>query len=141
VRRSKSEAGERLIAISPMLRDVLSDRYRRTSFRGDDERVFCHPTRGTVYRAETFDPALKAALAKAGVDGHDRAFHDLRHASLTNGAAAGESPIAPDDPCRPHEHEHDQAVSASGRDGVPGRGRPAGTAASRRLGFYLPERT
>ena len=45
--------------------------------------VFCHPERGTVYRAETFRAALRAAP-----------FHDLRHASLTNGAAAGESPLA-----------------------------------------------
>jgi integrase len=47
-----------------------------------------------VYRAETFAPALTAALAAAGVDAKLRAFHDLRHASLTNGAAAGEQPIA-----------------------------------------------
>src|SRR5262245_33293753 len=38
--------------------------------------------------------ALTAALAAAGVEGNLRSFHDLRHASLTNGAAAGESPIA-----------------------------------------------
>ena len=30
----------------------------------------------------------------AGVEGDLRPFHDPRHASLTNGAAAGESPIA-----------------------------------------------
>jgi integrase len=94
VRRSKSEAGERSIALSPMLRDVISERYRATSFRGGDELVFCHPERGTIYRAETFDPLFRVALAEAGIDDHVRAFHDLRHASLTNGAAAGESPIA-----------------------------------------------
>jgi hypothetical protein len=55
--------------------------------------VFCHPERGTVYRAETFSEALTAALAAAGVEADLRAFHDLRHASLTNGAATGESPI------------------------------------------------
>ena len=52
------------------------------------------PECGTVYRAETFQEALRAALTAAGVEGEVRPFHDLRHASLTNGAAAGESPIA-----------------------------------------------
>jgi integrase len=94
VRESKTEAGERSIAISPMLRDVLSERYRATSFRGDEELVFCHPKRGTTYQAEGFSEALTAALAAAGVEAKLRPFHDLRHASLTNGAAAGESPIA-----------------------------------------------
>jgi integrase len=77
-----------------MLRDVLSERYRATSYRGDDELVFCHPDRGTIYRPVVFEPLFRAALAEAGITDHIRAFHDLRHASLTNGAAAGESPIA-----------------------------------------------
>src|SRR5204863_3089927 len=55
---------------------------------------FCHPERGTPYLARTFRDALTAALTAAGVVADLRAFHDLRHASLTNGAAAGESPIA-----------------------------------------------
>lgn len=37
---------------------------------------------------------LESALAAAGITDKLRPFHDLRHASLTNGAAAGESPIA-----------------------------------------------
>ena len=94
VRASKSEAGERSIALSPALREVLADRFMRTPFQGSDELVFCHPERGTVYRAEIIREALRAALAAAGVDADLRPFHDLRHASLTNGAAAGESPIA-----------------------------------------------
>ena len=94
VRRSKSEAGERSIALSANLRDVLSDRYRRTAYKGDDDRVFCHPDRGSLYRAEGFREALRAALSAAGVEADLRPFHDLRHASLTNGAAAGESPVA-----------------------------------------------
>jgi integrase len=73
---------------------MLSDHYRRTPFKGDGELVVFHSKRGTTYAAETFAAALKAALAAAGVEGDLRPFHDLRHASLTNGAAAGESPIA-----------------------------------------------
>jgi integrase len=94
VRRSKSEAGERAIALSPTLREVLSGHYQRTAFRGDGELVFCHPTRGSRMKAEAFGEALRAALTAAGVEADLRPFHDLRHASLTNGAAAGESPIA-----------------------------------------------
>lgn len=94
VRQSKSQAGERSIALSASLRDVLSDRYQRTAYKGDDDRVFCHPDRGSVYRAERFREALRAALKASGVEANLRPFHDLRHASLTNGAAAGESPVA-----------------------------------------------
>ena len=57
--------------------------------------MFCHPERGTVYRGETFQEALSAALTAADVDAPGiRPFHDLRHASLTNGAAAGEGALA-----------------------------------------------
>ncbi len=94
VTRSKSEAGERSIAIPPRLLDELSAHYGRTAFKGDGELVFCHPERGTVYNAPTFAVALREALKAAGVDAALRPFHDLRHASLTNGAAVGESPIA-----------------------------------------------
>jgi integrase len=94
IRRSKSEAGERSIALSPALREVLAEQYQRTLFRGDDELVFCHAERGTIYRAAQFEPLFRKALTAAGIDDHARRFHDLRHASLTNGAAAGESPIA-----------------------------------------------
>jgi integrase len=94
VERSKSEAGERSIAVPAPLLEFLKAHYGRTPYKGDDELVFCHQETGGVYRYETFSEALAAALAAAGVDAKLRPFHDLRHASLTNGAAAGESPIA-----------------------------------------------
>ncbi len=37
---------------------------------------------------------LRAALAVAGVQGHVRAFHDLRHTAITNDATSGANPIA-----------------------------------------------
>jgi integrase len=37
---------------------------------------------------------FRAALKRAGITDYVRPFHDARHASLTNGAAAGETPIA-----------------------------------------------
>jgi integrase len=42
---SKSEEGERAIALSPILADALADRYRRTAYKGDGDLVFCHPER------------------------------------------------------------------------------------------------
>jgi integrase len=94
--RSKSEAGERSIALSPALVEAISSHYQRTAFKGDDERVFCHAERGSMYRAEWFREALRAALQASGVEvpAQFRCFHDLRHASLTLGAAVGESPVA-----------------------------------------------
>lgn len=94
VRDSKTETGERSIAVPPGLAEALTAHYRRTSYRADTDRVFCHPERGTVYRAETFKPALTAALAAAGVDAKLRAFHDLRHSAITHDAASGSSAIA-----------------------------------------------
>jgi integrase/recombinase XerC len=94
VRDSKSEDGIRSIAFGKTLADALWDHRGRTAFQGDDERVFCHPERGTAYRAETFKDALTAALKAAGVQKAPRPFHDLRHTAITNDAASGSSPIA-----------------------------------------------
>jgi integrase len=94
IRDSKSEDGVRSIALSPMLAEELWQQRRRSKYQGDDERVFCHPERGTMYRAETFQEALGAALTAAGVEGRVRAFHDLRHTAITNDAAAGANPVA-----------------------------------------------
>ncbi len=94
VRDSKSEDGRRSIAFGKTLADALWEHRARTAFQGDQERVFCHPERGTTYRGETFKEALTAALKAAGVQKTPRPFHDLRHTSLTNDAAAGSSPIA-----------------------------------------------
>ena len=70
------------------------DHLGRSAFDGPGELVFCHPTKGTTLKAETFKEALEAAMRAAGVEGKVQAFHDLRHASLTNGAAAGEGALA-----------------------------------------------
>jgi integrase/recombinase XerD len=91
---SKTEDGRRSIALSPVLVEEMTAHLARSSFRGADELVFCHPERGTTYRPETFKEALTAALTAAGVEKQPRAFHDLRHTAITNDAAAGSSPIA-----------------------------------------------
>lgn len=91
---SKTEDGIRSIAIPPSLAEALWQQRRRTSYQGEDELVFCHPDRGTVYRAEPFADEFRAALKAAGITDHMRPFHDLRHTAITNDAATGSSPIA-----------------------------------------------
>ncbi len=94
VRDSKTEDGIRAIALPRRLQEELWQHRRRSSFQGDDEFVFCHPERGTRYRADAFEDAMKRALAEAGITDRVRAFHDLRHTSITNDAAAGANPVA-----------------------------------------------
>jgi len=94
VRDSKSEEGIRSIAIPPMLAEELWQHRRRTKFQGDEDLVFCHPETGTKYNPHTFAKQFRAALAEAGIHDYVRPFHDLRHTSITNEAAAGSSPIA-----------------------------------------------
>lgn len=94
VRESKSEEGERLVALSPTLAEELWQHRRQSRFVGDDERVFCHPKRGSMIDHEWFATQFRKALKAAGITDYVRPFHDLRHSSLTNGAAAGENEIA-----------------------------------------------
>jgi integrase len=91
---SKTEDGIRSIAIPSSLSEALWQHRRRTRYRGDDELVFCHPQRGTTYRAEIYRTAFHAALRAAGVEEYVRPFHDARHTAITNDAASGSSPIA-----------------------------------------------
>lgn len=94
VRDSKTEEGVRAIALSPSLAEALWQHRRRSNFQGDNERVFCHPTRGSVYREDVFAEKFRSALKAAGITDYVRPFHDLRHTAITNDAAAGASPIA-----------------------------------------------
>lgn len=94
VRDSKTEEGIRAIALSPALAEALWQHRRRSNYSGDDEFVFCHPDRGTVYREHVFAEQFRAALTSAGITDYVRPFHDLRHTSLTNEAASGSTPIA-----------------------------------------------
>jgi integrase len=73
---------------------LLSEHWRQSAFQGDDELVFCHPSKGTP-----LDPSklarryLRPALRRAGIEKPFRPFHDLRHTALTHEAAAG-NPMA-----------------------------------------------
>jgi integrase len=89
----KSEKSERTIALGERLASELFDHRARTAFQGDEERVFCSQTGGpldVVRYAATF----KLALERAKIDKPMRPFHDGRHTSITNAAAAGVAPAA-----------------------------------------------
>jgi integrase len=90
----KSEAGERTIALGPALAEELWQHRRRSRFAGDDERVFVHPEKGSPVDHKRYAKTLRAVLAKAKIEGPMRPFHDGRHTSITNSAAAGFSPAA-----------------------------------------------
>jgi integrase len=79
---------------APALAEALWQWRRQTRYQGEGGRVFCSQQTGGKYRAEVFTEAFRAALAAAGVEGHIRPFHDLRHTAITNDAASGASPIA-----------------------------------------------
>jgi integrase/recombinase XerD len=94
VRGTKTEDAQRTIALSPALVSALEQHYKRTTFKGEGEFVFCHPERGTRYSEKLFAEQFRAALMKAEIMDYVRPFHDLRHTALTNEAASGSSPIA-----------------------------------------------
>jgi integrase len=56
--------------------------------------VFVSPHIGCPLNPVRYAATLRTALAKAKVEGYVRPFHDGRHSSLTNAAAAGTSPAA-----------------------------------------------
>jgi integrase/recombinase XerD len=97
VEDSKTETGERSIAVGKMLAEALWQHRRRSAFQGQDERVFCHPELGSEYRMEGkygYDDALRRAFKTAGIDWPEgfRRCHDLRVTCGTNDAIAGMNP-------------------------------------------------
>jgi integrase len=69
---------------------LLQEQWQQSSYRGDEEFVFCHPHKGTTLDPSKLSRAyLRPALGRAGITKPFRAFHDLRHTALTHEAAAG----------------------------------------------------
>jgi integrase len=89
----KSVAGERTIEISDLIAAELFEHRSRSAFQGEDEHVFVSSW-GTPFDVARYATTFGLVLARAGVEGRVRPFHDLRHSSITNGAAAGMSPAA-----------------------------------------------
>jgi integrase len=97
VEDSKTETGERSIALGKALAETLWQHMRASAFQGEDERVFCHPELGSAYRMEGkygYAPALRRAFKAAGLDWPEgfRLCHDLRVTCGTNDAMAGMNP-------------------------------------------------
>jgi integrase len=89
----KSEKSERTISIGHLAGELFDHR-ARTAYAGDDERVFCNPCSGRVLDERRYAVTYRLALKRAGITDYVRPFHDGRHTSLTNAAAAGMSPAA-----------------------------------------------
>jgi integrase len=94
VEQSKSEEGERSIALPRTLVDELVAHFAGSRYRADEDYVFGHPEKGSKLEAHWYHDVFQEALTEAGVEGHVRTFHDMRHTALTNLAATGASPIA-----------------------------------------------
>jgi integrase len=90
----KSEAGERTIALGSRVADELFQHRARSHFQGDDERAFGNPETGRVLDHKRYAKTLRLALKRAKIDRPMRPFHDGRHTSITNAAAAGTGPAA-----------------------------------------------
>jgi integrase len=90
----KSRASRRIVELGPRTLAVLEEQWRCTAYRGDNDLVFGHPTKGTpLETGKLAKRYLKPALARAGIEKPFRPFHDLRHTSLTHAAAAGNPQI------------------------------------------------
>jgi integrase len=90
----KSEKSERTIALGDRLASAMFEHRARTNYEGDGEQVFCNPRTGGPLDPKRYAETLKLALKRAKVGRLMRPFHDGRHTSITNAAAAGVSPAA-----------------------------------------------
>ncbi len=90
----KSVASTRTVALGRVVADVLFEQRAATRYDADDDRVFGHPLTGGPLDHKRYADTFRAALARAEVEGAVRPFHDGRHTSITNAAAAGVGPGA-----------------------------------------------
>lgn len=90
----KSDAGLRTISLGPKVAAELWEHRAWSSYRADDEYVFCNPRTGRPFDANRYGELVQAAYRRAGIEGYVRPSHDLRHSSITNAAAAGTAPEA-----------------------------------------------
>ena len=93
VQDSKVETGIRAIAIPPALARELDAHYRRTGFKGDDERVFARPQLSAKSLYNHYRDSLERAFGPAGLEWPEgfRPCHDLRVTGATNELLAGAS--------------------------------------------------
>jgi integrase len=137
---SKSEEGERLIALPHSLATEIERHYAASAYRADTDYVFAHPTKGSRLCADWFRLEFKAAREAAGIEGRIR-LHDLRHAALTNLAATGASPIAIMATAGHRSMQTTEAIPPLGGHHVCRRCGCTGSTASRGRTFYPTEPT
>ncbi len=90
----KSAASERTIALGPKLAEELFRHRGRSAYAGDDELVFGHPEKGSVFDHKRYADTFRLALVKSEITDRVRPFHDGRHSAITHEAAAGSPPAA-----------------------------------------------
>jgi len=82
-----------LLALPPMLAQVLERRYLATPFKADTDFVFAHPETGARLDRIRYAIEFREALAIADIPDRERIrpFHDARHAALTHLALTPEA--------------------------------------------------
>lgn len=83
----KTKRSSRAVPMPERVAAVLKQHFKRSSYTGADDLVFCHPETGAPFDASKMRKRFKVALKAAGV--RSIRFHDLRHTFGTRMAAAG----------------------------------------------------
>jgi integrase len=85
----KSRRSSRSVPLAEYVADELARHFEHSSYRGDDDLVFCHPDSGQPLERSRLLKRFKAAARRAGL--RSVRFHDLRHTFGTRMAAEGVS--------------------------------------------------
>lgn len=90
----KSRRSSRAVPMADRVAGELELHFQRTTYRGDDDLVFCHPHSGRPYDASRMRKRFYAAMRAAGMGtrcqrGGGITFHSLRHTFGTRMAAVG----------------------------------------------------
>lgn len=86
--KPKSKRSSRGVPMADRVASELERHYQRSTFKADDDLVFCHPHTGGPYDPSKMRTRFKEARDRAGLRDEIR-FHDLRHTFGTRMAAAG----------------------------------------------------
>jgi integrase len=86
----KSRKSMRTFELGAVVVAALNEQWQDTAYKADTDLVFCHLELGSPLDPSKLSRVfLRPAIAKAGIVKPFRAFHDLRHTSITHDAAAG----------------------------------------------------
>jgi integrase len=89
---SKTDEGERHVALSPMLVRELEAWFAKTPYKAETDYVLAHPEKGSPTDFSRWYPEqFRKALKAAGITDYIRPCHDMRHTALTTLAAGNTS--------------------------------------------------